>query len=57
LNTVKNISDTKNYSLRAVKVNDDELGVLVDAFNGLISTVDMQNQALMRAKKPLFGAL
>ncbi len=48
--TVKAISDTKDYSLRAVKVNNDELGVLVDAFNGLISTVEIQNQALIREK-------
>jgi len=47
---VKKISDTKDYSLRAVKVNDDELGVLVDAFNGLIGTVEAQNQALTLAK-------
>jgi len=47
---VKDISDTKDYSLRAVKVNDDELGVLVDAFNGLIGTVEIQNQALTQAK-------
>jgi diguanylate cyclase (GGDEF)-like protein/PAS domain S-box-containing protein len=47
---VKNISDTKDYSLRAVKVNDDELGVLVDAFNGMIGTVETQNQALTLAK-------
>ncbi len=47
---VKTISDTKNYSLRAVKVNNDELGVLVDAFNDLISTVEVQNQALTQAK-------
>ncbi|MGZ8192893.1 MAG: EAL domain-containing protein [Methylobacter sp.] len=48
--TVKAISDTKDYSLRAVKVNNDELGVLVDAFNGLIGIVGTQNQALTRAK-------
>ena len=48
--TVKAISDTKNYSLRAVKVNHDELGVLVDAFNDLISIVETQNQSLTRAK-------
>lgn len=47
---VKKISDTKNYSLRAVKVNDDELGVLVDAFNDLIDTVEIQNRALTQAK-------
>ncbi|MDD1640762.1 MAG: PAS domain S-box protein, partial [Methylococcaceae bacterium] len=50
VNTVKAISDTKDYSLRAVKVNDDELGVLVEAFNGLIGTVEAQNQSLTRAK-------
>ena len=47
---VKKISDTQDYSLRAIKVNDDELGVLVDAFNALIATVDAQNQALTQAK-------
>ncbi|MDO9425136.1 MAG: EAL domain-containing protein [Methylobacter sp.] len=47
---VKKISETQDYSLRAVKVNDDELGVLVDAFNGLIATVEAQNQALTLAK-------
>ena len=50
LETVKSISDTKNYSLRAVKVNHDELGVLVDAFNDLITIVETQNQSLTRAK-------
>ncbi|MCX7099100.1 MAG: EAL domain-containing protein [Methylococcales bacterium] len=50
MNTVKSISDTKDYSLRAVKVNHDELGVLVDAFNDLIGTVETQNQSLTRAK-------
>ncbi len=50
VDTVKAISDTKDYSLRAVKVNNDELGVLVDAFNGLIGTVETQNQSLTRAK-------
>lgn len=49
-NKVKNINETKNYSLRAVKVNNDELGVLVDAFNDLISTVEVQNLALTQAK-------
>ncbi|WP_432743608.1 EAL domain-containing protein [Methylobacter sp. G7] len=47
---VKKISETQDYSLRADKVNDDELGVLVDAFNGLIATVAAQNQALTLAK-------
>lgn len=50
VDTVKAISDTKNYSLRAIKIYNDELGVLVDAFNDLIDTVEMQNQALTGAK-------
>lgn len=50
MDAVKTISDTKNYSLRATKIHNDELGVLVDAFNDLIVTVETQNQALTRAK-------
>lgn len=50
MDTVKTISDTKNYALRAVKVNNDELGVLVEAFNDLIATVETQNESLTRAK-------
>jgi len=50
VHTVKTISNTKDYSLRAEKIHDDEMGVLVDAFNDLIMTVDIQNQALTRAK-------
>lgn len=48
--TVKNITDTRDYSLRAVKLNNDELGDLVDVLNNLINTVEVQNQALMSAK-------
>lgn len=48
--TVNTIINTNDYSLRANKVHNDELGVLVDAFNGLIDTVHKQNQELTRAK-------
>ncbi len=50
VNSVKAITASHDYSLRAIKVNDDELGVLVDAFNGLIDTVEQQNLAVLRAK-------
>ncbi len=50
VDTVKIIISTRDYALRAVKVHNDELGVLVDAFNDLIATVQAQNQALIRAK-------
>lgn len=50
VSAVKAISVSQDYSLRAIKCNDDELGVLVDAFNGLIDTVETQNVALLEAK-------
>ncbi|MFZ2450826.1 MAG: EAL domain-containing protein [Methylovulum miyakonense] len=48
--TVIAISNSKDYSLRAEKLYNDELGVLVDAFNDLIIRVENQNQAITRAK-------
>lgn len=48
--TVKKISDTGDYSLRAIKLGSDELGVLVDTFNNLIETVETQSRALTQAK-------
>ena len=50
VNTVKKIIDTSDYSLRAAKLSNDEMGMLVDSFNGLIETVENQSQTLIRAK-------
>ncbi len=50
VSTVKKISDTADYSLRAIKLSNDEMGVLVDSFNSLIETVETQSQALTQAK-------
>ncbi|CAG1020644.1 Cyclic di-GMP phosphodiesterase PdeB [Patescibacteria group bacterium] len=50
VDAVKAITASHDYSLRTEKVNDDELGVLVDSFNSLIDTVEEQNLALSRAK-------
>lgn len=50
VNTVKKISDTGDFSLRADKLGNDEMGVLVDSFNSLIETVETQSQALTQAK-------
>jgi diguanylate cyclase (GGDEF)-like protein/PAS domain S-box-containing protein len=50
VNAAKIISASHDYSLRAVKINNDELGVLVDAFNGLIDTVEQRNLAVLDAK-------
>ena len=46
----KEITASHDYSLRTKKINEDELGVLVDSFNSLIDTVESQNLALLRAK-------
>ena len=48
--TVQKISNEGDYSLRAKKINNDELGTLVDSFNTMIATVDKQHQALVAAK-------
>lgn len=50
LNTVNTITDKKDYSQRAIKQNDDELGKLVEAFNQMLVTVEHQNAALTIAK-------
>ena len=50
LKTVQKISGEGDYSIRAEKINQDELGVLVDSFNVMISTVEKQQQALVGAK-------
>ena len=36
----KGVSEEKNYSARVAKEGDDELGVLIDAFNQMLQTVE-----------------
>lgn len=50
LTTVKKITHEKDYSQRAIKQNNDELGKLVDSFNDMVETVEHQNRALTVAK-------
>ena len=40
------ISANKNYHTRAVKTSEDELGVLVDAFNGMLDQVEHRDREL-----------
>ncbi|HYO22761.1 MAG TPA: CHASE sensor domain-containing protein, partial [Flavisolibacter sp.] len=37
------VSEQKDYSVRAEKKNDDELGVLTDAFNHMLTQIQLQN--------------
>jgi len=48
--TAHKISHEQDYSHRAVKHGEDEVGVLVDAFNNMIATVEHQNQSLVSVK-------
>ncbi len=50
VNTTHKIIDEKDYSLRANKLNNDEVGTLVEAFNEMIAMIEQQNQALTLAK-------
>lgn len=40
------VSDKQDYSVRAVKYNNDELGTLTDAFNHMLTTIEKQNAAI-----------
>ena len=50
-NTLKNIMQNKDYSIRAAKENNDELGDLVDLFNGLIGTIEEENSSLKTSEE------
>lgn len=40
------IAQEKDYSIRTVKTHDDEIGILSDAFNEMLSQIDRQDQTL-----------
>jgi HAMP domain-containing protein len=44
--TAKIISDRQDYSVRAKKISDDELGLLTDAFNQMLTRIEKQTEAL-----------
>ncbi|MGD0361916.1 MAG: ATP-binding protein [Bryobacteraceae bacterium] len=43
----KAVSDRRNYSVRATKRADDDLGQLVDTFNGMLSEIEFRDAALL----------
>ncbi len=53
----KEVSERRDYSIRADKTSADELGVLVDAFNGMLGTIEGQNRDLLAAKERLEGVV
>ena len=49
----QSISDHKNYSVRAQKCDDDELGGLIETFNTMIHEIHVRDQALEAHKDQL----
>jgi len=46
LKTMKAVSEHKNYSHRAQKIGNDELGILVDGFNDMLTKIEMRDWEL-----------
>jgi len=51
--TAEIVSAEKNYSVRAQKESDDELGQLIDGFNGMLAQIQERDGALRRANDEL----
>lgn len=49
----KMVSEEKDYSTRAIKVSNDELGLLVDSFNDMMEQVDQRDRQLQRHRQNL----
>ncbi len=45
--TAKAISDRNDYSVRATKPGEDELGMLTDAFNSMLTQIQRQNEEIL----------
>jgi signal transduction histidine kinase len=54
--TANEISRGKDYSIRASKQNEDELGTLVDAFNEMLSQIEKREAALQQRTAELVQA-
>jgi signal transduction histidine kinase len=48
--TAKRVSETKDYSVRARKYGEDEIGTLVDAFNEMLDRVHERDQQVRTAR-------
>jgi PAS domain S-box-containing protein len=55
--TAHAIADRRDYSVRAAKGGQDELGVLTDAFNQMLTRIDEQDRALREGEERLHLAL
>lgn len=51
--TAKTVSSAKNYSVRAAKQGNDELGQLTDNFNEMLGQIQQRDQELQKARDQL----
>lgn len=51
--TAKLVSEKRDYSVRAIKLSDDELGFLTERFNEMMGQIQEQNNALQKAHDKL----
>ncbi len=49
----KEVSVSRNYSARAEKHSDDELGLLIDGFNEMLGQIESRDEALRKANDDL----
>jgi two-component system, NtrC family, sensor kinase len=51
--TARGIADRKDYSARAVKVGEDEVGLFTDAFNEMLAQIQSKDAALQKTRLEL----
>ncbi len=51
--TMKFVSDKKDYSVREEKKNDDEIGVLIDGFNEMLAQIQLRDNQLQHHREQL----
>lgn len=51
--TAKTVSESKDYSVRVRKSSEDELGLLVDSFNGMLQQIEQRDEELNRHRNHL----
>ncbi len=52
-NTARRITSSRNFQLRAARHADDEIGGLVDDFNGMLEQIESDQAALLRSNEAL----
>ena len=50
---VGRVTDNRDYSVRAVKTTEDEVGILIDGFNDMLAGIHDRDVALQKAKDEL----